>query len=77
MVTPIGMMFSCKQNSKSRWTRRRYFARTWRVRQEAKWERATSGFMTASGNGIGVRPANRRFVRDEERCSRACANRWS
>jgi hypothetical protein len=76
MVTPIGMMFSCKQNSTSRWTRRRYFARIRRVRQEAKKERATSGFMRALGNGIGVGPASRRLARDEEPWSRACASHW-
>jgi len=53
-LTVQGILGVCKTQQKSRWTRLLNFARTWRVRQEAKSGRATFVFMIVSGNAIAV-----------------------
>src|SRR6266487_2015519 len=67
-ATVQGMMCLCKTVQQSRWTRRNNFARTRRVLQEAKSERAIDACMTANSNAIAVQGLNRRLVLDEERC---------
>lgn len=64
--TVHGMMCLCKTVQQSQWTRRNNFARTRRVLQEAKSERATFGFMIANGNAIAAARVRRRLAHDEE-----------
>ena len=68
--TILGMVCVCKTTQQSQWTRRSNFARIWRVRQEAKPERAIFAFMIANDNAIAARSAKRRLVPDEEPCSK-------
>ncbi len=68
METVLGMVGVCKQTQPSQWTRRSNFARTWRVPQEAKSERAIFTFMIANDSGIVVGGVTKRLVRDEEPC---------
>src|SRR5689334_17045441 len=73
----IGKMCLCKQKHPNRWTRQSYFARTRRVVQEGKWDRATSQFMIANESAIDVRSANGLLAPNEEQCSKGCASQWS
>src|SRR3989441_328429 len=73
----LGKMCLCKRVHQSQWTRRKHFARMRCVPQEAKSERATSSSMIGKGNAIAAKRAKERSAPDGERCSRACANRWS
>ena len=61
------MMYLCKLRQQSRWTRRNNFARTRRVPQEAKWERATLGFIRISRNAIAAAPVKRPLAHEEAR----------
>jgi hypothetical protein len=63
-ATVLGMLCICK-HPQSRWTRQSNFARMWRVRQEAKSDRALSSSMIANGSALAVRRANRPVVRGE------------
>src|SRR2546421_10684135 len=55
---PLACCQVCK-TKQSRWTRRNNFARIRRVPQEAKWERATFGFMATVHNALAVRRVSR------------------
>src|SRR5258708_10655458 len=61
----IGMMCICKRTQQSRWTRRSNFARNRRVLQEAKWERATLGFIRLSRNAIAATRVKRPLALDK------------
>ena len=76
-VTVPGKMCLCKKVRQSQWSRRKYFARTRRVRQEAKEDRARLSSMIARGNGIVAKSAKRHSARDAEPCSRVYASQRS
>src|SRR2546428_8563622 len=63
---PLACCQVCK-TKQSRWTRRNNFARTRRVPQEAKSERATFGFIATVHNAIAVRHVRRPLAHDEAR----------
>src|SRR5260370_18317852 len=66
----IGMMCICKRTQQSRWTRRSNFARIRRVPQEAKWERATFGFIHISPSGIAATHGKRTLALHNAQCCR-------
>ncbi len=61
------MMCLCKPTQQRRWTRQNNFARTRRVPQEAKSERATFGFIRINRNAIAAARVKRPLAPEEAR----------